>query len=119
MRISDWSSDVCSSDLIDEKLVSHDILSLLVSERGDDAAGDRALLQFLIGIVDLADVDLPGDQIVQIEATLQVQLRVHRDIVLDIGRAHIDALDRHLRTEASRVGNEGVMTCRSRWSPSN
>src|SRR3546814_9137068 len=88
MRISDWSSDVCSSDLkgafgrrdrlfelrlvgagtgredlsgggfddveggravdqaaIDEKLVSHDILSLLVSERGDDAAGDRALLQ--------------------------------------------------------------------------
>src|SRR3546814_19493422 len=92
MRISDWSSDVCSSDLkgafgrrdrlfelrlvgagtgredlsgggfddveggravdqaaIDEKLVSHDILSLLVSERGDDAEGDRDLLQFQIG----------------------------------------------------------------------
>jgi hypothetical protein len=47
-------------------------------------AGDRASLDLSIGFVDLRELNLFCDEIIQIEATLQVKLREHRDIVLDI-----------------------------------
>src|SRR3546814_16682127 len=37
------------------------------------------------------------------------------DVALDVLGAHL--LVRGFRTEGSRVGKEGVSTCRSRWAP--
>src|SRR3546814_10166736 len=63
MRISDWSSDVCSSDLgaaeIDDDMAELDALD----DAGDDLAG--AVLEFLIlplalGVADLLEDDLLG-----------------------------------------------------------
>src|SRR3546814_16443444 len=94
MRISDWSSDVCSSDLTVPLDHCHldDVLAdvgaaLAVGERqrelspfGDDAAGHDA----------------------------------------DHRRRRAAAACRKVATsEERRVGNGCVMTCRSRWSPYN
>src|SRR3546814_16881183 len=92
MRISDWSSDVCSSDLVDLPL-GHD------ERRGEhvqmrDRADDQPALLGVAGD-HAADIDLGRQQL------------------LGPGVGHV--LD--ARSEARRVGKEGVSTCRSRWSP--
>src|SRR3546814_5843745 len=87
MRISDWSSDVCSSDL---KTIS-------VSAGTPDA--NEKLQEALI----LAE---PGD-VVELGAgtwTLTDGLSLHVDNVT-------------VRSEARRVGKECVRTCRLRWWP--
>src|SRR3546814_16207437 len=96
MRISDWSSDVCSSDLwqkpkqppvdpqwpITPKPISLPPLSRL-AERTDQL-----------------DMSRPAEL-------------AHRLY----GRQYITCLGQQLRSEERRVGKEGVRTCRSRWSP--
>src|SRR3546814_17664186 len=96
MRISDWSSDVCSSDLeegLDERRYR---------ERRDAVAGDA------------------GGQDEALDALRVVGGQAHRDFtahrVADGGRA-VDAEAIHQRSEARRVGKECVVTCRSRWWP--
>src|SRR3546814_19391635 len=44
MRISDWSSDVCSSDLFAADTVE-EIFAALAADGGDWAAGQRAILE--------------------------------------------------------------------------
>src|SRR3546814_13975023 len=94
MRISDWSSDVCSSDLLIEKELA----------KTPTAAGHehRALLENLLGIVGLLD----RDQAVARRYFLKAQAS-------DPGQP-IGFLN---RSEERRVGKECVSTCRSRWSP--
>src|SRR3546814_12342759 len=99
MRISDWSSDVCSSDVgsatLDEDLV--DVAAVGVADRALDEAG------FL--------VDQRGGARTQ---------RPLADPVPDAEQEFVVALDlglRPLRSEERRVGKERVSTCRSRWSP--
>src|SRR3546814_17408469 len=99
MRISDWSSDVCSSDLERErdgaepeleKPVAAPRLQVVVALRG--GAGDQ--------------LDLP---LVEAEALIGgPRLWLDRPVV-----GQEDAL----RSEERRVGKECVSTCRSRWSP--
>src|SRR3546814_14280351 len=97
MRISDWSSDVCSSDLQHVHAQVERLLrqrgQAIVVERGDDqqdaVGADRARLDHLVGIDD--------------EILAQYRQRA--------GLAR-------LRSEERRVGKECVSTCRSRWSPS-
>src|SRR3546814_5656741 len=92
MRISDWSSDVCSSDLFPD---GHDIdaqklfADLAVRERGIAAAEPE---QFVMRAA-LDDAPL-------VERQNAVALA-------DCGE----------RSEERRVGKECVSTCRSRWSP--
>src|SRR3546814_18929592 len=104
MRISDWSSDVCSSDLT------------WVSEN----VGDEA--RFMHQGMTSSDV---------LDTCLAVQLARASDILLaDLDRL-LDALKRRalehkltptigrshgIRSEERRVGKECVSTCRSRWS---
>src|SRR3546814_8959088 len=88
MRISDWSSDVCSSDLRDAAAEEDGIGRLQAVERrrrfaGNDLQGRRAEA---LGVV--------GDH----GATLGL------------------ALDGE-RSEERRVGTACVSTCSSRWSP--
>src|SRR3546814_19897990 len=96
MRISDWSSDVCSSDL--------EALNPAMSEQEvAEAALDRLL-------------DLPGVSGGFIHAInaqhdgFHILAALNSD--LDRGKAACDA-----RSEERRVGKECVSTCRSRWSP--
>src|SRR3546814_4448027 len=98
MRISDWSSDVCSSDLDVARTV------FAIDEGG--TVGDADVGQFLQrnllaawrGHRDLADL-------LRVVAVLRLQ--THQQVELFLA----------LRSEERRVGKECVSTCRSRWSP--
>src|SRR3546814_4973497 len=90
MRISDWSSDVCSSDLVEFAVVEeHQPVGRQRRDLTAQLAADRS--------------SGPGHQ----HAPACHQLS-------DCGE-----VERHLRTrsEERRVGKECVSTCRSRWSP--
>src|SRR3546814_9580560 len=97
MRISDWSSDVCSSDLDRALMLSAEewgivVLSLKV---GGVAVLATLPIAFALAWV-LARYRFPG--------RLLVDGLVHLPLVLP-------------RSEERRVGKECVSTCRSRWSP--
>src|SRR3546814_10977371 len=95
MRISDWSSDVCSSDLL---LQPQDVMS---RHRG----AKRFRRYELLGIISLIS-----------PAYL---LSVERWPFHEGPPDHYDRLSSllDLRSEERRVGKECVSTCRSRWSP--
>src|SRR3546814_5924871 len=90
MRISDWSSDMCSSDLIDAPAVRpwRGADERVVVARGD-AADVAAVHPALDRLILLGDAGI-------------------------IGHEHQPA---RRRSEERRVGNECVSTCRFRWSP--
>src|SRR3546814_2071096 len=94
MRISDWSSDVCSSDLV---------------HRGGRGARDRVLQGpgRLLVVVDPPDAD-DLDGALSGAGVGEAGLRV--EVELDVGV-------RGARSEERRVGNECVRTCSTRWSP--
>src|SRR3546814_12238742 len=93
MRISDWSSDVCSSDL--DRLPS---LLPLYRERGD---GDR----------------WRPSPVAHILARRRLNARTFRCTFMSMQPFHFFAQERRLfRSEERRVGKECVSTCRSRWS---
>src|SRR3546814_17141413 len=104
MRISDWSSDVCSSDLhqlLDATIVLHVIAEELpvAFAQGDPivvlGGGDNVALI----------VDAPGD------AGSHPRIDDHRT-----DRRH---QQRRRRSEERRGGKEGVRTGRTRWSPAH
>src|SRR3546814_2226129 len=97
MRISDWSSDVCSSDLGTITLIETiaDANALVVS--------DPANLAFL------TQTTLSVDDTAEIVATLN-----RRFPAISAPRARNW---RRRRSEERRVGNESVSTCSSRWWP--
>src|SRR3546814_13653922 len=98
MRISDWSSDVCSSDLaggaagMGEREVDGDAAAL-------GAADERRL-------VDVEPVQ-HRQQVVDVGEGLSLSARL----------AEAAAVVGDDRSEERRVGKECVSTCRSRWSP--
>src|SRR3546814_11848856 len=96
MRISDWSSDVCSSDL--------------------EVAAVKAVRDGPIHQEDLAVGDAAATLPVGHRAPEPVGLTrlAHRDPVHRDGAA--DATDLLSRSEERRVGKECVSTCRSRWT---
>src|SRR3546814_20312247 len=98
MRISDWSSDVCSSDLRADQRQAFG-LGVAV-EAGDEAA------------VDLQRLDREAVQVRQRrEAGAEiVEPRQHAALAQGV---------EHARSEERRVGKECVSTCRSRWQPSH
>src|SRR3546814_2717249 len=90
MRISDWSSDVCSSDL------NTGAVRFKASVRCNSAS-----VVFNVGHLDHAGV-------------------VHQMQHAPLGRQFARGLaggGRIARSEERRVGKECVSTCRSRWSP--
>src|SRR3546814_7262189 len=94
MRISDWSSDVCSSDL-DERDVAEQIDAVPVAQRPKEAC---------LGAI-VAHV---GDE--------------RRIVMTALGQLRVGALPQelvHQRSEERRVGKECVSTCRSRGSPNH
>src|SRR3546814_14173016 len=109
MRIRDWSSDVCSSDL---ELDDEDGLPAL-----DDPArplDDRDLVTLDVDLHDGRPQPIPAEGVV--EGDQRDEIIGHRAGVLagDPVRLRTEAGAR--RSEARRVGQECVSTCRSRWS---
>src|SRR3546814_15942958 len=98
MRISDWSSDVCSSDLV-HCLAHQDFLD----------AGEmhihNGLHRFPVREFDIME-ETPAQ-----ESIRQFLLIIRCD---DDDRAFLC-----LRSAERRVGEECVSTCRSRWSPNH
>src|SRR3546814_16198378 len=108
MRISDWSSDVCSSDLRKRLERVRDTFARLgvgadANLRAADAADPDAWWNEATG--DRFDVVL-----LDVPCSATGIVRRQPDILL-----HRRAAD--LSPEESRVGKECVSTCRSRWSP--
>src|SRR3546814_15924766 len=102
MRISDWSSDVCSSDLSPEDAV-------------------KAVLPQLRGAFALAIAfrQHPG---------LLIGARLGSPLVVGYGEGEtylgsdalaLAPLTQQIRSEVRRVGKECVSTCRFRWLPSH
>src|SRR3546814_12413627 len=96
MRISDWSSDVCSSDLLEE--VTERVLAEI--RRSFDLLGAPIYLTASIGVAQAPDC-----------GTERAALLRKADAALY--RAKLEGG----RSEERRVGKECVSTCRSRWSP--
>src|SRR3546814_15092842 len=99
MRISDWSSDVCSSDLVFPMPVSvrdsDRVLGLLSSKTHKVEKGEGRVKEHLV-------------------LTRYNPARVAKGEMLSIDDVkEILAI----RSEERRVGKECVSTCRSRWSP--
>src|SRR3546814_3044845 len=86
MRISDWSSDVCSSDLLRAQLMS-----------------TAAWAQTAPAVVEAGSSVSDADNTSIAEIVVTAQKRVER--LQDV------------RSDERRVGQEGVSTVRSRWSP--
>src|SRR3546814_12133688 len=100
MRISDWSSDVCSSDLVDQSVNPDRRHAVSLGSIGDDLDGLQALkgaqaLDAAKNAVARAVERFGGEQ-------------------MERGDGGVARAD---RSEERRVGQECVSTCRSRWSP--
>src|SRR3546814_13415276 len=114
MRISDWSSDVCSSDLdlVPEEGDAPGGVLIVRGEKLDRVAAHAERPALEGGLVAFV---LEGDQLPDDLA---------RVVRLPLGEAERHCrigFDRpyavKTRSEERRVGKEGVSTCRSRWSP--
>src|SRR3546814_11565553 len=102
MRISDWSSDVCSSDLV----------YLVFNTIGNVETQDRQVACFANAAAHLE----PGGAFV-IELVVPDLRRLvpgHDAVVFAHGPGYV-GYDRY-RSEERRVGKECVSTCRSRWA---
>src|SRR3546814_12096545 len=101
MRISDWSSDVCSSDLT--PYCVGDFFGERTKRFGrllTRAPATRALV--------MHDAILPLAQSILSPNCDRIALNLTQAIEIHPGA---------LRSEERRVGKECVSTCRSRWSP--
>src|SRR3546814_19387791 len=92
MRISDWRSDVCSSDLGGQDEMVRVVRMLASDVQSGKISADA------IGMAD-------------IEVRLDTRDIPHPDLVIRTSG------EVRLRSEERRVGKECVSTCRSPWSP--
>src|SRR3546814_12656373 len=110
MRISDWSSDVCSSDLsvvvrtVIERILNAD-RRFSVTHKTNRAEHALGYLQDHEVDLILLDIELPGQSgLMALPAILGIN-----------PRAKVVILSGNCRSEERRVGKECVSTCRSRW----
>src|SRR3546814_12422540 len=100
MRISDWSSDVCSSDLVYYRGTGFDVLVSADYQR------ERSECCSAIPVTWTPTVNVFGAPIASL---------------LPDGSPYVRQTVRHgrlaTRSEDRRVGKACVSTCRSRWSP--
>src|SRR3546814_21138527 len=113
MRISDWSSDVCSSDLATNLLLRY-------ARRGDDIG--PAFAHHIVAQRRESD-RMPGQEImVERRLARRFALEQHPHHALEQRKVAADAAldelagDRGHSSEGRRVGKECGRTVRSRWS---
>src|SRR3546814_13225052 len=119
MRISYWSSDVCSSDLLcklDLQFAKHRpsaplLPRLLFKGKGRPLNSHRENIggvEILVRRMLIIGTDQEIDRQIELGLIAQFLRELHVTV-------HIITVDR--RSEERRVGKECVSTCRSRWSP--
>src|SRR3546814_7724096 len=99
MRISDWSSDVCSSDLITESC-RHTLCSLTRISK-------MVVLNFT----------LTPEAASKIHDFLVCLGKFRDTVAIEARRDRVGPISALKRSEESRVGKECVSPCRSRWWP--
>src|SRR3546814_17126880 len=106
MRISDWSSEVCSSDL-----------AIVLS--ANDPVHGLAKLQDRAETGDRIDADARAGKRARFPClAIIVTNVVKRPVDVDTFKPLIsETHETLLRSEERRVGKECVRTCRNRWSP--
>src|SRR3546814_20022391 len=132
MRMSDWSSDVCSSDLIEQqrnRLQRHDDKG---GERNRDDVGERAVSAHSVEVIetdrrerrldDNAGQQQPCKQPKErrppwLLAPHQPLAHPRNLVQSDNGGDGCEGELEARRSEEGRGGNESVSTCRTRWSP--
>src|SRR3546814_16542255 len=106
MRISDWSSDVCSSDLRVNLAAFHAWqkgVQRIVNTTFVDSEGDTQLTQFVTNAGNAKTYGL------EFEGTLIPW----KGMTIEGSAAYLPARS----SEERRVGKECVSTCRSGWAP--
>src|SRR3546814_16577506 len=93
MRISDWSSDVCSSD--------HNSAATTIAVLPENSD----VIDIVVHVVSAFNVSANGNQDIRLGTSNNETL---------FGTARVSGAG---RSEERRVGKECVSTCRSRWSP--
>src|SRR3546814_20587008 len=107
MRISDWSSDVCSSDLLGVDPVRREVVQHTVIGLSIDTPEPRA--------ADIGDArrELEPEEVENAENRVGIAGRIGHDFAWP----QFGFLVEHDRSEERRVGKECVSTCSSGWSP--
>src|SRR3546814_18149017 len=101
MRISDWSSDVCSSDLIGRHR-----FNVSGKRKGEQKSEDEIVDVAVEPIIDEAEFA----EVQAVMRSRSPQLKAPRFVTAG-------TLLGGVRSDEGRVGKECVSTCRSRWSP--
>src|SRR3546814_11638777 len=128
MRISDWSSDVCSSDLgaTDAAAAALSAAGILARVKGKIL---WCMTQSDLFAPALALAGLDPDRVIYVEARDETSLLSCFEgglrhgglggVIAEAARLSMTASRRLqlARSEERRVGKECVSTCRSRWSP--
>src|SRR3546814_11770852 len=111
MRISDWSSDVCSSDLF-RVAIGRNIIRNVAFGEALCFHDQRHFLRLLAKADFIAGLHEPRGDValyaVYINVAVAHDLASREDRRRELGA---------VRSEERRVGNECVSTCRSRWAP--
>src|SRR3546814_13959260 len=138
MRVSDWSSDLCSSVLILrlneqlelDRISDDDVINIVVLRADDRSFGlvvdgvkdsseivVKPLGNHLKGLSTFAGATILGDGSVAL--ILDVMGLAQRAHVINESRdrSMLAANAEHDRSEERRVGKESVSTGRSRWAP--
>src|SRR3546814_15684144 len=105
MRISDWSSDGCSSDLLEGRAEARNLVGIYAAVSGESV--DQVLARFGgqgFGAFKPALAELLVEKLGPVTARFN---ELRQDSA---------AIDK-VRSEERRVGQECVSTCRSRGSP--
>src|SRR3546814_19589085 len=132
MRISDWSSDVCSSDLLGERAVQRHLEPGREGIRGahttappEKLKNDRKKLEAANAIVrpNTIWISLRNPPDVSPKASARpVAMMMMTATMRATGpwmdsRMDCSGPSHGIRSEERRVGKEGCSTCRSRWVP--
>src|SRR3546814_18977118 len=104
MRISDWSSDVCSSDLDDPETLLENLKAQF--PKAILMRGDQAYESLVKQVIEFVDAPAMG-----LNLPLDVRGTAFQERVWKV------FLEIPARSEERRGGNECVSTGRSRWSP--
>src|SRR3546814_20176848 len=124
MRISDWSSDVCSSDLMSDAAINRSFDFVLTNP------GHYVNLELSVGASRIATIAQGRHSINSLSLGSAVIAKADRGDLIDMQdlKGQIMVATTHegfggyqtvWRSEERRVGNRCVSTFRSRWTPDN
>src|SRR3546814_14606664 len=110
MRISDWSSDVCSSDLLAQAKLLEAFGPKLGRPRVDTLKGSRH--------ANMKELRFDaGDGVWRVAFAFDLKRQAILLVAGDKSGVSGKRFYQALGSEERRVGKECVSTCRSRWSP--